>query len=71
MKEQRITIEIDAEGGVSADAEGFEGGLCLKELEKLLEGCASAWEHVERKPDAGTAHTVASRVLGVKQGGKP
>jgi hypothetical protein len=71
MKEQRITIEIDAEGRLSADAEGFERDLCLKELEKLLEGCASAWEHVERKPDASTARTGAGRVLGLKQGGKP
>jgi hypothetical protein len=71
MKEQRITIEIDAEGRLSADAEGFERDLCLQELEKLLEGCASAWERVERKPDAATARTGTGRVLGLKQGGKP
>jgi hypothetical protein len=71
MKEQRITIDIDAEGRISADAEGFEGDLCLKELEKLLEGCTSAWEQVERKPDTARARVGGARVLGLKQGGKP
>lgn len=38
MKEQRITIEIEADGRLSADAEGFAGDLCLKDLDRLLEG---------------------------------
>lgn len=50
MKEQTITIEIDADGRLTADAEGFSGDTCLKELEKLLEGLAQ-WESVERKTD--------------------
>jgi hypothetical protein len=70
MKEQRITIEIDAEGRLSADAEGFEGDLCLRELEKLLAG-APAWEHVERKPDAKTVRATSQQVRGVGLGKKP
>lgn len=71
MKEQRITIEIDAEGRLSADAEGFEGDTCLRELEKLLAGCASAWEHVERKSDARPVRVTAQQVQGVGRGKKP
>ena len=53
MKEQKIVIEIDHEGKLTADAEGFTGDACLKELDKLLEGIAAYREVVERKPEAG------------------
>ncbi len=65
MKEQRITIEIDHEGGITADADGFSGGACLKELERLLEGLAPGAATVERKPDAGTARVTTTRTQGV------
>ncbi len=52
MKEQRITIEIGADGSLTADAEGFSGETCIKDLERLLEGLASDWQSVERKPEA-------------------
>ena len=55
MKEQRISIEIDGEGRLSAEAEGFTGNACIKDLEKLLEGLAVAWEHVEEKRDGKTS----------------
>ncbi len=71
MKEQRITIDIDAEGRLSADAEGFEGDQCLRDLEKLLEGCAAAWKHVERKPDTTTARLNTRPALGLSRGKKP
>ncbi|MBH24060.1 MAG: hypothetical protein CMH57_06345 [Myxococcales bacterium] len=51
MKEQTIIIEIDGEGRLTADAEGFSGDACVKELEKLLDGLGQ-WESVERKEDA-------------------
>ena len=50
MKEQRITIDISADGKLTADAEGFSGGACLKELERLLEGLAAPALKVDRKP---------------------
>lgn len=51
MKEQHITIEIDAEGRITADAEGFSGDACLKDLERLLDGLATGITAVDRKPD--------------------
>lgn len=53
MKEQKIVIEIDHEGRISADAEGFTGDACLKDLERLLEGLSPGAPEVERKPEAG------------------
>ena len=50
MKEQRITIDIDEEGRLSADAEGFEGDVCMQDLDLILEGLAAPRRSVERKP---------------------
>jgi hypothetical protein len=61
MKEQRITIEIDNEGRITADAEGFTGEACLKDLERLLEGLAPGTATLDRKPEAGTAKLTAAR----------
>lgn len=61
MKEQRITIEIDHEGRITADAEGFTGEACLKDLERLLDGLAPGAATVDRKPDASTARVMTSR----------
>jgi hypothetical protein len=52
MKEQRIEVEIDHDGRITAEAGGFSGDACLRDLERLLDGLAE-WEHVERKPDTG------------------
>ena len=66
MKEYEITIWIDEDGKIEADAEGFEGSECLAELEKLLEG-QPAIHDIETKPefDAGTV-TVRHKQL-IKQ----
>jgi len=71
MKEQRIVIEIDPEGRLTADAEGFNGDTCLKDLERLLEGIASPWEQVERKPDAGERLVVGRSQRTLTSGRKP
>ncbi len=52
MKEQKIVIEIDHEGKLTADAEGFTGDACLKEIDRLLEGIAASREIIEHKPEA-------------------
>ena len=52
MKEQRITIEIDEDGQLRADAEGFAGDLCVKDLERLLEGLGED-AVTQRKQDEG------------------
>lgn len=69
MKEQLLTIEIDREGRITADADGFTGDACLKDLERLLEGLAPGTASVDRKPDAGTSRITTARMQGV--GKKP
>jgi len=59
MKEQRITIDIDESGAMHADAEGFSGDACVKELERLLEGLASRVEQIERKPQLPESSVIA------------
>lgn len=61
MKEQRITIEIDHDGRITADAEGFSGDACLRDLERLLDGLAPGKATLERKPDSSQANTTATR----------
>jgi hypothetical protein len=59
VKEQRITIEIDEAGKITADADGFSGDACLRDIDKLLEGIAAAREETTRKPDEGDARAKA------------
>ena len=61
MKELRITIEIDAEGRITADADGFTGDACLETINTLLEGLSPGAAELERKPDAAPAHRRALR----------
>lgn len=63
MKEHRITIEIDEEGRISADAEGFPGDLCLKDLDRLLEGLGAGRARIERKPDADRTKVASQTTL--------
>lgn len=63
MKEHRITIEIDDEGRISADADGFTGDLCLKELDRLLEGLGAGRATTARKPDAHRAKAAVQTTL--------
>ena len=69
MKEQRITIEISHEGKITADADGFSGDACLKDLERLLEGLAPGTAKMDRKADDKTATRTATRTqnLGTKR----
>ncbi len=69
MKEQKITVEIDREGRITADAEGFSGDACLKELERLLEGLSAGNGTVARKADPSVARVTAARTqtVGKKQ----
>lgn len=66
MKEQRITVEIDREGRITADAEGFSGDACVRDLERLLEGLSPGAGTLERKSDAGAARvtTAATQPVG-------
>ena len=67
MKEQRIVIEIDREGAITADAAGFSGDTCIRDLERLMEGLSPGPARVERKPDAGTTRVTTSRSQSVEK----
>ena len=69
MKEHRIVVEIDSEGRITADAHGFSGDACLRDLERLLEGLSVATASIDRKPDAGTARLTTTHTQPV--GKKP
>lgn len=66
MREQRITVTIDDIGRISADAEGFTGDLCLKDLERLLDGLSPGTVQLQRKPDAGAGRVQRTQSLGKK-----
>jgi hypothetical protein len=51
MEEYEITIVIDEDGRLEADAEGFEGEKCLEELDELLEEQAELSREIEKKPE--------------------
>jgi hypothetical protein len=68
MKEQRITVEIDGEGRITADAEGFSGDACLAEIERLLDGLSVGVASVDRKADEGKVQRAraATQTVGKK-----
>lgn len=71
MKEQRITVDIDENGALRADAEGFSGDACVKDLERLLEGLASGDARMDRKPRVPEASVVSRGATRVTTGRKP
>ncbi len=48
MKEEKILIKIDPYGKITADAEGFQGEACMKDLEILLKDIAPV-QQVDKK----------------------
>jgi len=50
MKEEKIIIEIDEFGQIKAEAKNFTGEICLKEMEKILDGIQEI-EEVRKKDD--------------------
>lgn len=63
MKEKRIVIEIDKQGAMTADAEGFSGDACLRDIDRLLDGLGTGVSSVERKPDAGMVQMATKKTL--------
>tara|TARA_B100001989_G_C24413877_1_gene400465 strand:+ start:411 stop:632 length:222 start_codon:yes stop_codon:yes gene_type:complete len=59
MKEQRITVTIDAEGKMTAKTAGLKGEACIEELEALLSELAElddiehTREYHEKDPSLG------------------
>lgn len=67
MKEQRIIIEIGNDGRITADADGFSGDTCLRELERLLDELGPGTASTARKPGAGTTQLNISKVQNVEK----
>jgi hypothetical protein len=61
MKEQKIVIEIGHDGDITADADGFSGDACLRDLERLLEGLAPGTESTARKTEARATNIRVAR----------
>ncbi len=68
MKEERIIIEIAPDGRLTADAHGFEGDACMKDLERLLADLAAPPVAVERKDDTARSATTR-RAVRLRRGG--
>jgi hypothetical protein len=70
MREHRITIDIDGDGKITADAEGFTGDACLRDLEALLADLATPPAEIVRKA-AGGPSAAARAATKLTTGRKP
>lgn len=70
MRELKITLDIGPDGAVTADADGFTGDACLRDLERLLADLATPPEVLQRKSDGG-AHLRATAAPKLTAGRKP
>ena len=50
MSERKIIITIDEDGKISAEADHFQGEICIEEIQKLLEGFEEI-DDEDRKPE--------------------
>ena len=66
MKEQRITVTIDADGKMSAKTSGLKGETCIEELEALLSELAEL-EDVEHTREYHEMDPTASQKTKGKQ----
>ena len=70
MKEQRITVTIDADGKMSAKTNGLKGETCIEELESLLSELAElddvkhTREYHEKDPKTVQNHSTKQRLGG-------
>ena len=70
MKEQRITVTIDAEGKMTAKTSGLKGEACIEELEALLSELAElddiehTREYHEKDPHSGQRNSNQQRLKG-------
>ena len=70
MKEQRITVTIDAEGKMSAKTDGLKGETCIEGLEALLSELAElddvthTREYREKDPRSSQRNSTKQRLGG-------
>jgi hypothetical protein len=50
MKEECILITIDEQGRITADAKGFQGEACVKDIELLLQDIAAV-QTIDKKDE--------------------
>ncbi len=67
MAEEKIILQIDSEGKISAQTQGFKGEICLKELEKLLDGIAEIQDVKKTDDYFAKQTTTASSYIQRKQ----
>ena len=63
MNERTVVVTIAPDGTITADAEGFSGDACVRDLERLLDGLAPATASLTRKPTGGQATRAAVQKL--------
>ena len=63
VEEHVIVVEIDEEGRIVADTQGFSGDTCVAELERLLRNVGYEGAVVERKEDAPVQRVQSARKL--------
>ena len=72
MKEQRITVTIDADGKMSAKTNGIKGETCIEELEALLSELAElddvkhTKEYHEKDPKSNQIKSTKQKLGGGK-----
>lgn len=49
MREQTVTVNIDADGSIRLDLDGFEGGTCVEAAKALLAVVPAPEPEIERK----------------------
>ena len=70
LKEQRITVTINADGKMSAKTNGIKGETCIEELEALLSELAElddvqhTREYHEKDPRAAQSQSTKQRLGG-------
>ncbi|HEC39787.1 hypothetical protein LCGC14_0924090 [marine sediment metagenome] len=66
LKEEKIIIDIYEDGKITAEADGFIGKICMKELEKILEDMPEI-EETKHKKDYYKKDTKVRRISQVKR----
>ncbi len=68
MKEEKILITIDQYGKITADAEGFQGDICVKNLEILLKDIAPV-RQIDKKDEFHQKQQVVQKQTISQKGG--
>lgn len=70
-REHRIEIRIDEQGRITAEAHGFTGDVCVREMEKLLAEASPGCIKLERKQPDQQGHVAAKSTQQLRPGSQP